>query len=49
MSSMVIALLFGGAGLIVGWMVLPAPKFVTDFWIRQGWAKKPEAVPPAGL
>jgi hypothetical protein len=33
-----------GAGLLVGWMVLPAPKFVQDFWVRMGWAEKPPEV-----
>lgn len=28
------------AGLFVGWILLPAPKWVMDAWARWGWAKK---------
>lgn len=31
-------------GLVVGWVVLPAPKFVMDLWVKYGWAKP---APPA--
>ena len=41
MSCLMFSLIVGIGGLVLGWMVLPAPKFVTDFWIRQGWATKP--------
>lgn len=39
MSLFTLAIGFAG-GLVVGWMVLPAPKFVTNFWIKRGWAQK---------
>jgi hypothetical protein len=35
---MMLAIAFG-AGAVFGWMIMPAPKPVTDFWIRMGWAK----------
>lgn len=28
-----------GAGLLTGWLFLPEPKFVRDFFVRIGWAK----------
>lgn len=37
------SLLFGGlcfgGGLFVGWVILPCPQVVRDFWARYGWAK----------
>lgn len=32
------ALCFGG-GLFVGWVVLPCPQGVRDWWAKHGWAK----------
>lgn len=29
-----------GAGLIVGWFVLPAPAFVVNLWAKLGLAKR---------
>jgi hypothetical protein len=31
-----------GAGLIVGWIFFPEPKFLRDFFVRIGLAKTPE-------
>ena len=31
-------------GLVLGWVFLPEPKFVRDFFVRIGWAK-PVVVP----
>lgn len=28
-----------GAGLIAGWVFLPEPKVVRDFFVKLGWAK----------
>lgn len=28
-----------GIGLILGWVVLPEPAFVRDFFVKIGWAK----------
>jgi hypothetical protein len=28
-----------GAGLVVGWTLLPEPAFVRDFFVRIGWAR----------
>jgi hypothetical protein len=27
-----------GIGLVLGWIFLPEPKFVRDFFVRIGWA-----------
>jgi hypothetical protein len=32
-----------GIGLILGWVFLPEPKFVRDFFVRVGLAKSPAA------
>ena len=37
---MLTCILFGLAGLFIGWVVFPAPKPVVDFWARYGWAQK---------
>lgn len=29
-----------GVGLIAGWIFLPEPKFIRDFFVRMGWAKE---------
>lgn len=31
-----------GAGLLCGWIFLPEPKFLRDFFVRIGWAKPVE-------
>jgi len=38
---MLTAILCFIAGLFVGWVVLPAPAPVVEFWAKYGWAKKP--------
>jgi hypothetical protein len=32
-----------GAGLLTGWMFLPEPKFVRNFFVRMGLAKPTDA------
>lgn len=27
-------------GMVVGWFLLPAPKFVQEFWVNKGWADR---------
>lgn len=33
-----LALTFAG-GVFLGWVILPCPQVVRDWWARQGWAK----------
>jgi hypothetical protein len=37
--SVGIAATIFGAGLVVGWCLLPCPAFVRDFFVRIGWAR----------
>lgn len=39
MGDFIGALFFFGAGLVCGWVFLPEPKLVRDFFVRLGWAK----------
>lgn len=39
MSELILLALVFGAGLVVGWTVLPEPAFVRAFFVRIGWAK----------
>lgn len=36
MGDFVYTALIFGAGLFVGWVLLPAPKFITDWWKSLG-------------
>lgn len=41
MSGFIFGLLVGGAGgLIVGWMFLPEPVFLREWWAKHGWARR---------
>lgn len=39
MGEILGAAFFVAVGLVVGWVFLPEPKFVRDFFVRIGWAK----------
>ena len=34
------SILVFGAGLLVGWFLLPAPAFIVNLWAKLGLAKK---------
>lgn len=40
MGGLMFGLLCAAGGLIVGWFLLPAPKFVQEMWIKAGWADR---------
>lgn len=33
------------AGLVLGWIFLPEPKFVRDAFVRIGWASQSQVTP----
>lgn len=39
MGDIIVAVIVFAAGLVTGWVFLPEPKFVRDFFVSQGWAK----------
>lgn len=38
------AIVFAG-GMFVGWFLFPAPKAIQEWWVKHGWAKKPDVTP----
>lgn len=40
LSLLATALIAAGAGLVLGWFVLPEPAFIRRFWIRLGFADR---------
>jgi len=40
MSTLIFGAICAAGGLLAGWVLLPEPKFIRDFWAARGWTDR---------